>query len=71
MFLSSKLISVSLKVEIYKTIFLPVVLNGLIRGQNEHKVNMFENEILRKTFDTKRHEICLFRMSLRRTEKIA
>jgi hypothetical protein len=58
--LSSRLISKNLKIKIYKTIILPVVLYGretrsLTLGE-DHRVKDFENRVLRKMFGPKREE---------------
>jgi hypothetical protein len=58
--LSSFLISKNLKIKIYKTVILPVVLYGceawsLTLGE-EHKLRGFENRVLRKIFGRKREE---------------
>jgi hypothetical protein len=59
--LSSNLLSRNLKVKIYKTIILPVVLSGcetrsLILRQ-EHRLKVFENRVLRRIFGPKRDEV--------------
>ncbi|KAJ4446034.1 hypothetical protein ANN_12720 [Periplaneta americana] len=58
---SSSLLSKNLKVRIYKTVILPVVLYGcetwtLTLGE-KHKLRVFENKILRKIFGAKRDEV--------------
>jgi hypothetical protein len=58
--LSSCLISKNLKIKIYKTVILPVVLYAcetwsLTLGE-EHKLRVFENRVLRKIFGPKREE---------------
>jgi hypothetical protein len=58
--LSSHLISKNLKIKIYKTVILPVVLYGceawsLTLGE-EHRLRVFENRVLRKIFGPKREE---------------
>jgi hypothetical protein len=58
--LSSRLISRNLKIKIYKTVILPVVLYrcetwSLTLGE-EHKLRVFENRVLRKIFGPKREE---------------
>jgi hypothetical protein len=50
----------NLKIKIYKTVVLPVVLYGcetwsLTLGE-EHRLRVFENRVLRKIFGTKREE---------------
>jgi hypothetical protein len=56
--LSSRLTSKNLKIKIYKTVILPVVLYGcetwyLTLGE-EHRLRVFENGVLRKIFEPKR-----------------
>jgi hypothetical protein len=59
--LSSRLLSRNLKIRIYKTIILPVVLYGCetwsltLRG--EHRLRVFENRVLRRMFGPKRDEV--------------
>jgi hypothetical protein len=58
--LFSRLISKNLKIKIYKTVLLPVVLYGcetwsLTLGE-EHRLRVFENRVLRKIFVPKRVE---------------
>jgi hypothetical protein len=58
--LSSCLISKNLKIKIYKTVILPVVLYGcetwsLTMGE-EHRLRVFENKVLMKIFGPKREE---------------
>jgi hypothetical protein len=49
--LSSRLLSDNVKVRIYKTIILPVVLHGCetwsLTVREEHKLKVFENRVLR------------------------
>ncbi|KAJ4444208.1 hypothetical protein ANN_05999 [Periplaneta americana] len=59
--LSSNLLPKVLKVRIYKTVILPVVLYGcetwtLTLGE-EHRLRVFENNVLRKIFGAKRDEV--------------
>jgi hypothetical protein len=58
--LSSHLISKNLKIKIYKTVTLPVVLYGCETGflilWEEHRLRVFENRVLRKTFGPKREK---------------
>jgi hypothetical protein len=58
--LSSRLISKNLKIKIYKTVILPVVLYGCETWSptlgEEHRLRVFENRVLRKIFGTKREE---------------
>jgi hypothetical protein len=58
--LFSCLISKNLKIKIYKTVILPVVLHGcktwsLTLGE-EHRLRGFESRVLRKIFGPKREE---------------
>jgi hypothetical protein len=58
--LSSCLISKNLKIKMYKTVILPVVLYGcktwsLTLGE-EHRLRVFENSVLRRIFGPKREE---------------
>jgi hypothetical protein len=59
-FLSPRLIPKNLKIKIYKTVILPVVLYGcetwsLTLGE-EHRLRVFENRVLRKIFGPKRED---------------
>jgi hypothetical protein len=58
--LSSHLISKYLKIKIYKTVILPVVLYGcetwFLILREEHRLRVFENRVLRKIFGPKREE---------------
>jgi hypothetical protein len=60
-FLSSCLLSVNVKVKIYKTIILPFVLYGCetwyITLRKEHRLRVFENRVLRRIFGPKRDEV--------------
>jgi hypothetical protein len=51
-------LSKNVKVRIYKTIILPVVLYGCeewcLTVRKEHKLRMFENRVLRRIFGSKR-----------------
>ncbi|KAJ4428674.1 hypothetical protein ANN_25667 [Periplaneta americana] len=51
----------SLKVRIYKTVILPVVLYGCetwtLTLREEHRLKVFENKVLRKIFGAKRDEV--------------
>jgi hypothetical protein len=59
--LSSRLLSRNVKVKVYKTIILPVVLYGcetwslILRKENRRRV--FENRVLRKLFGPKKDEV--------------
>ncbi|KAJ4442688.1 hypothetical protein ANN_04277 [Periplaneta americana] len=60
-FFSSSLLSKNLKVIIYKTVILPVVLYGCetwtLTLREEQRLRMFENNVLRKIFGAKRDEV--------------
>jgi hypothetical protein len=59
--LSSRLLSKNVKIRIYKTIILPVVLYGCeiwsLILREERRLQMFENRALRKIFGSKRDEV--------------
>jgi hypothetical protein len=59
--LSSRLLSRNVKVKIYKTIILPVVLYGCetssLTLREEHRLRVFENSVLRRIFGPKRNEV--------------
>ena len=59
--LSSSLLSKNLKIKIYRTIILPVVLYGcetwLLILREEHRLRVFENRVLRRVFGPKRDEV--------------
>jgi hypothetical protein len=59
--LSSHLLSRNVKVKIYKTITLPVVLYGCetwsVTLSEEHRLRVFENRVLRRMFGSKRDEV--------------
>jgi hypothetical protein len=59
--LSSRLLSKNVKIRIYKTIILPVVLYGCetwsLTLREEHRLRVFENRVLRKIFGPKRDEV--------------
>ena len=59
--LSSSLLSKNLKIKIYRTIILPVVLYGCetwsLTLREEPKLRMFENMVLRVIFGPKRNEV--------------
>ncbi|KAJ4443813.1 hypothetical protein ANN_05594 [Periplaneta americana] len=59
--LSSSLLSKNLKVRIYKTVILPVVLYGCetltLTLREEQRLRVFENKVLRKIFGAKRDEV--------------
>ena len=56
--LSSSLLSKNLKIKIYRTIILPVVLYGcetwLLTLREEHRLRAFQNRALRRIFRPKR-----------------
>jgi hypothetical protein len=58
--LSSRLLPRNVKVKIYKTIILPVVLYGCeiwsLTLREEHRLRVFENRVLRRIFGPKRDE---------------
>jgi hypothetical protein len=58
--LSSHLLSRNVKVKIYKTTILPVVLYGCetwpLTLREEHRLRVFENRVLRTIFGPKRDE---------------
>jgi hypothetical protein len=57
----SRLLSRNVKVKIYKTITLPVVLYGCeiwsLTLREEHILRVFENRVLRRIFGPKRDEM--------------
>ncbi|KAJ4439081.1 hypothetical protein ANN_15038 [Periplaneta americana] len=59
--LSSSQLSKNLKVRIYKTVILPVVLYGCetwtLTLREEHRFRVFENKVLRKIFGAKQDEV--------------
>ena len=59
-FLPSRLLSKNLKIKIYKTILLTVVLYGCetwsLTLREECRLRLFENKILRRIFGPKRDE---------------
>jgi hypothetical protein len=62
--LSSRLLSRNVKVKIYKTIILPVVLFGCetwsLTLREENRLRVFENRVLRRIFGPKRDEASCF-----------
>ena len=59
--LSSRLLSKNLKIKIYRTVILPVVLYGcetwsLILGE-KRKLRVFENMVLRRIFGPRKDEV--------------
>ena len=59
--LSSRLLSKNLKIKIYRTIILPVVLYGCetwsLILREERKLRVFENMVLRRIFGPRRAEV--------------
>ena len=59
--MSSRLLSKKLKIKIYRTIILPVVLYGCeawsLTLREERKLRMFENMVLRSIFGPRRDEV--------------
>ena len=59
--LSSRLLSKNLKIKIYRTIILPVVLYGCktwpLTLREEKKLGVFENMVLRRIFGPRRDEV--------------
>jgi hypothetical protein len=59
--LSSRLLSKNLKIRIYKTIILSVILYGCetrsLTLREENRLRVFENRVLRKIFGPKRDEV--------------
>jgi hypothetical protein len=60
-FLSSRLLSKNLKIRIYKTMILLVVLYGCetwsLTLREEHRLGVLENRLLRRAFGPKRDEV--------------
>jgi hypothetical protein len=59
--LSSRLLSRNVKVKIYKTIILPVVLYGCeiwsLTFREGHRLRVFGNRVLRRIFGSKRDKV--------------
>jgi len=59
--MSSRLLSKNLKIRIYRTITLPVVLYGCetwsLTMREEMKLRVFENRVLRRIFGPRRDEV--------------
>ena len=59
--MSSNLLSKKLKIKIYRTIILPVVLNGCetwsLTLREERRLRVFENRVLRRVFGPTREEV--------------
>jgi len=60
-FLSSSLLSEYIKIKIYRTKILPVVLYGcvtwLLTLREDRRLRVFENRVLRRIFGPKRDEV--------------
>ena len=58
---SSSLLSKNIKIKIYRTIILPVILYGCetwsLTFREEHGLRVFENRVLRRIFGPKRDEV--------------
>ena len=58
---SSSLLSKNLKLKIYRTIILPVILHGCetwsLTLREERRLRVFENRVLRRVFGPKRDEV--------------
>jgi hypothetical protein len=58
---STLLLSKNIKIRIYKSIILPVVLYGCeswsLTLREEHRLTVFENRVLRRIFGPKRDEV--------------
>jgi hypothetical protein len=70
--LSSRLLSRNVKVKIYKTIILPVVLYGFetwsLTLRKEHRLRVSENKVLRRIFGQKTDEVMGERRKLHNEE---
>jgi hypothetical protein len=59
--LSSRLLSKNLKIKIYRTIILPLVLYGCetwsLTLREEHRLRVFENRVFRRVIGPKRNEV--------------
>jgi hypothetical protein len=59
--LSSRLLSTNLKIRIYKTTILPVVLYGCetwsLTLREDHRLRVFENRVLRRIFGPKKDDV--------------
>ena len=59
--MSSNLLSKKLKIKIYRTIILPVVLYGCetwsLTLRKERRLRVFENRVLRRVYGSKRDEV--------------
>ena len=70
--LSSSLLSKNIKIKIYRTIILPVILYGCetcsLTLREEHRLRVFENRVLRKIFGPKRNEVTVELRKLHKEE---
>jgi hypothetical protein len=70
--LLSRLLSKNIKIRIYKAIIMPVVLYGCetwsLTLREEHRLRVFENRVLRRTFGPKRDEVTGGRRKLHNEE---
>ena len=61
--LSSSLLSINVKIKIYRTIKLPVVFYGCetwsLTLREEHTMRVFENRVLRRIFGPKRDAVIM------------
>ena len=71
-FVSSSLLPKNLKIKIYRTIILPVVLYGCetwpLTLRKERRLRMYENSVLRRIFGPKRDEVTMEWRQLRNEE---
>ena len=60
-YIYSRFLSNNLKIKIYRTIILPVVLYGCetwsLKLRKESRLRVFENRVLRRVFGPKRDEV--------------
>jgi hypothetical protein len=60
-FFGARLLSKNVKIRIYRTIILPVVLYGCktwsLTVREKHKLRVFENRVLKRIFGPKRNEV--------------
>jgi hypothetical protein len=55
--LSARLLTKNIKIRMYGTIILPVILCGCEKLREEHTLRMFENRVLRRIFGPERDEV--------------
>ena len=59
--MSSSFLSKNLKIKMYRTVILPVVLYGCetwsLTFRDERRLSVFENRVLRRIFGPKRDEV--------------